>query len=232
MSDLQAWAWLLALGAFHGINPGMGWLFAVALGMQEKRRRAVLRSVVPIALGHALSIGAVALIVVLLQKAVPLEWLVWPSGVALILFGVFKLFRSRHPRWVGMRVTARDLVLWSFLMASAHGAGLMLVPVLLGWSLGADGAGDVPALHGHHGARPDLGPHAQHADAFSAVATGPSLALVALVVHTIGYLMVMLAMAMIVYEWVGVAMLRKAWLNLDIVWALALIVAGAITLSF
>ena len=119
MSDLQAWLALLGLGAFHGINPGMGWLFAVALGLQEQRRSAVLRALLPIALGHALSIGAVVLVLGLLQDQLPDAWLRWPVGVGLALFGLFKLFRSRHPRWVGMRVNFFDLTAWSFLMATA-----------------------------------------------------------------------------------------------------------------
>src|SRR5215207_2351937 len=158
MSDWEAWAALLALGAFHGINPGMGWLFAVALGLQEGRRRAVFRALVPIAIGHALSIGAVVLVVALVQTAVPMEWLRWPIGGGLVLFGGYKLFRMKHPKWVGMKVSFRDLVTWSFLMASAHGAGLMLVPVLLGWSAG-EGGGDASAM-GEGGA--DAGAHAHH----------------------------------------------------------------------
>src|SRR6266540_7281975 len=155
MSDLSAWAALLALGAFHGVNPGMGWLFAVALGLQERRCRAVFESLVPIALGHALSIGAVALVLVLLHDLAPAAWIRWVVGVGLITFGAYKFFRSRHPRWVGMRVGFKDLVAWSFLMASAHGAGLMLAPVLIGWAAG-DGGGSHeahaaaahPARHG------------------------------------------------------------------------------------
>lgn len=260
MSDLQAWAALLALGAFHGINPGMGWLFAVALGLQEGRRRAVFRSLVPIAIGHALSIGAVVLVVGLAQEAIPLEWLRWPIGAGLVLFGGYKLFRMRHPKWVGMKVSFRDLVTWSFLMASAHGAGLMLVPVLLGWSAGeggdagvaGDGASSDASAHAHHhhgmhhggasghdgGAAPsadphaghDAGEHAEHASVIAAVGKGPLLALLATAVHTLGYLAVMLVCAIVVYEWVGLAILRKAWLNLDGVWAVALVITGVATM--
>ncbi len=250
MSDLEAWAALLALGAFHGINPGMGWLFAVGLGLQEKRRRAVFRALVPIALGHALSIGVVVLVVALAQAAVPLEWLRWPIGAGLVLFGGYKLFRMRHPRWVGMKVSFRDLVTWSFLMASAHGAGLMLVPVLLGWSAGEGGdvgmgadagsSGDAGAhAHHHHHAGHDMGAgagehdageHAEHASVIAAVGKGPWLALLATGVHTLGYLAVMLVCAVVVYEWVGLAILRKAWLNLDGVWAVALVITGVATM--
>lgn len=251
MSDWQAWAALLALGAFHGINPGMGWLFAVALGLQEGRRRAVLWSLVPIALGHALSIGTVVLVVALAQVAIPLEWLRWPIGAGLVLFGGYKLFRMRHPRWVGMKVSFRDLVTWSFLMASAHGAGLMLVPVLLGWSagegggdagVGGDAVGGDASTHVHHhhyggheagAAGPDgadAGEHAEHASVIAAVGKGPVLALLATAVHTLGYLAVMLVCAIVVYEWVGLAILRKAWLNLDGVWAVALVITGVATM--
>lgn len=268
MTDWEAWVALLGLGAFHGINPGMGWLFAVALGLQEGRRRAVFRALVPIALGHALSIGAVVLVVGIVQEAVPLEWLRWPVGAGLVLFGGYKLFRMKHPKWVGMKVSFRDLVTWSFLMASAHGAGLMLVPVLLGWSAGEGGeamvdAGDAGATavdagaadasaHAHHhhaghdmGAAPqepapahdaathaghDAGEHAEHASVIAAVGKGPWLALLATAVHTFGYLVVMLVCAVVVYEWVGLAILRKAWLNLDGVWAVALVITGVATM--
>jgi hypothetical protein len=231
VSDLQAWAALLALGAFHGINPGMGWLFAVALGLQEGSGRAVIRALVPIALGHALSIGAVVLVVALARAAVPLEWLRWPVGAGLVLFGGYKLVRMRHPRWVGMKVSFRDLVTWSFLMASAHGAGLMLAPVVLGWSAAdGGGAGDGHAHHHAMAGGPDGGEHAGHASAFAAAGRGPLLALLATAVHTLGYLAVMLVCAVVVYRWVGLAILRKAWLNLDGVWAVALMITGVGTM--
>jgi hypothetical protein len=237
VSDLQAWLALLGLGAFHGINPGMGWLFAVGLGLQEGSGRAVVRALVPIALGHALSIGVVVLVVVLARAAVPLAWLRWPVGAGLVLFGAYKLVRMRHPRWVGMKVSFRDLVTWSFLMASAHGAGLMLAPVVLGWAAAdGGGAGDthVHDAHAHHHAMaagdPGGGEHAGHASAFAAAAGGPLLALLATAVHTLGYLVVMLVCAVVVYRWVGLAILRKAWLNLDGVWAVALMITGVGTM--
>ena len=119
---------ILLMGAFHGINPGMGWLFAVALGLQERRRATVFRALVPIALGHALAIAAVLVFVGSIQVIVPESILHYVSAAVLGAFGLYRLLRSRHPRWVGMRVDFKDLVLWSFLMASAHGAGLMVLP--------------------------------------------------------------------------------------------------------
>lgn len=258
MSDLQAWLALLGLGAFHGINPGMGWLFAVALGLQEQRRGAVLRALLPIALGHALSIGVVVLAIGLLHDVLPDAWVRWPVGIGLAGFGAYKLVRCRHPRWVGMRVSALDLTWWSFLMATAHGAGLMLAPVLLGWGAGTGGAaghghamdhaghGMDPAMMDHAGHAMDpamldhaghaqagmvaLGEHAEHAAALVSAGSTPLLGLAATAIHTLGYLLVMGIIAVVVYEKVGLAILRKAWFNLDVVWAVALMITGVVTL--
>jgi hypothetical protein len=122
---------LFLLGAYHGINPGMGWLFAVARGMQEHRARAVAWSLAPIALGHALSIGVVVLIFQLAKVALPMLHIRVGVAVTLVALGVYKLIRSRHFRWGGMQAGFCDLTIWSFLMASAHGAGLMVLPVVL-----------------------------------------------------------------------------------------------------
>lgn len=129
-----AWPWLalILLGAWHGLNPGMGWLFSVALGLQQRSRSAVFAALVPIALGHALAIGLVVLLVYIVGAVVPFRWLQMGGAAALLLVASWKLWRARHPTWVGMRVSFWDLTLWSWLMASAHGAGLMVVPVLLG----------------------------------------------------------------------------------------------------
>jgi hypothetical protein len=206
------WAGLAALGAFHGINPGMGWLFAVALGMQERRRRGVYRALLPLAAGHVFSVGGAVLGAVALGVIVPLRYLEWGAVAVLLTFGIAKLIRSRHPRWVGMRVGMKDLVLWSFLMASAHGAGLMVLPIVFSMSHIAKATG------GHSG-------HAAHA----AQMVGPGTAVMATLVHGAGYLLVTALVAVVVFEKFGVGMLRKAWFNLDLVWAVALIVtAGAI----
>src|SRR5436305_7999961 len=133
MGTTALWLMLL-LGAYHGVNPGMGWLFAVALGMQERKGSAVARALVPIALGHALSIGIVVLVAALLGMALPLDAIRYPVSAILLGLGIFSLVGHYHPRWVRMQVGFRDLTVWSFLMATAHGAGLMVVPVLLGSS--------------------------------------------------------------------------------------------------
>ena len=219
MRDLWPWLTLFGLGAFHGINPGMGWLFAVALGLQEKRRSAVLAAIPPIALGHALSIGVVVGLLWLAQANLPETALRYGAAAMLFGLGIYRLIRTRHPRWVGMRVNFRDLTLWSFLMASAHGAGLMLAPILLGWSN--------MEYAGH-------GTHAAHMHVLSseqmAVLNGPLPWLMAVVVHTLGYLLVATLLALLVYEKLGVAILRRAWFNLDLLWVIALMISGSLIL--
>src|SRR5580658_4525551 len=187
---LVVWSTLFLLGAYHGINPGMGWLFAVARGMQEHRTRAVAWSLPPIALGHALAIGVVVLIFQLAQVAVPLMYIRIGVAVALVGLGVYKLVRSRHFRWGGMQVGFRELTIWSFLMASAHGAGLMVLPVVL------------------------AGPHVHH----HAAAQGAAGAWATLI-HTLGYFTVTASVALLVYQKFGLAMLRRSWFNLDLIWS-------------
>jgi hypothetical protein len=121
---------LILLGAWHGLNPGMGWLFSVALGLQQRSRRAVFVALLPIAIGHALAIGLVVLLVYIIGAVVPSRWLQIGGAATLFVIAIWKLWRARHPTWVGMRVSFWDLTTWSWLMASAHGAGLMVVPVL------------------------------------------------------------------------------------------------------
>ena len=125
-------ATILLLGAFHGINPGMGWLFAVALGMQERRMRAVWQALIPLTLGHGLAIGAVVLVAAFAGLAVPSASLKLPVAVTLAALGVYRLVRHAHFAGAGMRVGMRGLTVWSFLMATCHGAGLMVLPVFLG----------------------------------------------------------------------------------------------------
>ena len=201
---------MLLLGAYHGINPGMGWLFAVALGMQERSSAAVGRSLLPIALGHGLAIGAVVLLAVVLGTVIPIVYIKVGVAVILLGFGVYCLVRQRHPRGGGLRVGFRDLTTWSFLMASAHGAGFMVLPVLLA-------AG---AAHSAHAAS---GVHVH------SLAT-PTAGLMATVVHTMGYLAVTGLVAWVVYKKLGLALLRRAWINLHLIWAVALILSAAFTL--
>ena len=204
------WMALLLLGAFHGINPGMGWLFAVALGMQENRSAAVWRALLPLGLGHACAIAVALLVVIVAGMVVPTSVLRWPIGGVLIVFGVRRLLRHGHPRWGSMRIGMAGLTVWSFLVATAHGAGLMVVPVWL------QGRQLVESAH--------AGGHGQPAaDLASGVA--------ATAVHGASYLLVTALIAWAVFAKFGVGLLRSAWINVDIVWAAALIVSGCVTLA-
>ena len=222
-AELWPWLALAALGAYHGINPAMGWLFAVALGLQEGSRGAVYRAFIPIALGHTLSVIAVVTIVLLVRALIPFDALKIVGAAILIGYGVYKLVRSTHPRWVGMRVGFRDLTVWSFLMASAHGAGLMLIPILFnlpGFRLPIAEAIDLRDI-----------PHADYMliGAPSGVETVVAQ-FTAISIHTLAMFGVMTVVAVVIYEKVGVAILRRAWFNLDKVWALALVGTGLLTL--
>ena len=220
---IHVWPWiaLALLGAFHGLNPGMGWLFAVALGLQERRVRAVVTALGPIALGHALGNGLAAVAVGALGLVNPQHLLLTLGGAALIAFAVYKVVtRFRHPRWVGMRVGARELVLWSFLMASTHGAGLMLVPVLAG--LRGEGVPSALAHAGHAG-------HAVHQPSAAGDALLPALAAVGL--HSLAMLTVAGVLAVVVYQKLGVEVLRRAWVNLDLIWAGVLVLVGRLALG-
>jgi hypothetical protein len=212
VTPVWPWVLLVLLGAYHGINPGMGWLFAVAIGLQEKSRKSVLRALLPIALGHAVSIALVVAIVGGVEAFAPPRALRTYGAVALIAFGLFKFVRPRsHPRWVGMRIGAGELALWSFLMATAHGAGLMLFPVLIAFPASGHA--------GHAG-------HMQHVAGSGSIARDGA----AVLVHTAAMLLVMGAVALVVYEKLGLAILRRAWMNLDLVWAVAIVAAGLFTL--
>jgi hypothetical protein len=211
-----AWA-LLGLGALHGLNPGMGWLFAVALGMQRRERRAVWRALGPLALGHALAIAAAVAIALGLGVVLPSTGVRWGAAALLVGLGVWQLLRGhRHPnlgRWrVGLRTSGRELTLWSFIVATAHGAGLMAAP----FALRAVESG----ISGHLG-------HAKHAPI--AVASMMSIdwpTLWATSVHTLGYLLVSGLLSMIVYERAAIHLVRRAWINFDLVWAGTLIITG------
>jgi hypothetical protein len=203
---------MLLLGAYHGINPGMGWLFAVALGMQAGTARAVWRALPPIALGHTLAVGAILVAAALAQMLIPLATLRIGVACCLSTLGGYRLWRHRHPRFGGMRVGFRDLTLWSFLMASAHGAGFMVLPFVM--AMPAD------VLASGHA-------HAGHA---AAHATLPFMGARALVIHTCAYLATTALAAQVVYRKLGLVLLRRAWLNMDWIWAGALLITGLVVL--
>ena len=207
------WLGVLLLGAWHGVNPGMGWLFAVALGLQEGRGGAVWRSLSPLAAGHALAVGVAVSVAMLLGQWMPLEPLRWAVAGVLVGFGAWRLLRGRHPRWVGMRVSPRQLATWSFLMASAHGAGLMLMPFVLGKQ--------APAGEEVH--------HLMHAGIVPGLDRVGRLGVETTLAHTAGYLLATGLVALLVYRRFGLRLLGRLWLNLDLVWGGALVATGVLT---
>lgn len=214
MSSLWPWVIIALLGAYHGLNPGMGWLFALSLGLQEKSRRALLRALSPIALGHAVAIALTILALRIAQEAISPRTTKIAVAAALFAMGLYRLLRARHPRGGGMRVGFRDLLFWSFLMAAAHGAGLMLAPIMLAQPM----AGMSHAM-----------PHA----ASSVVTLSIGVLGLAVVVHTLGLLLVAGTLALLVYqsyETSGLRLLQRAWFNFDLLWAAALFVAGVAAL--
>jgi hypothetical protein len=199
---------LFALGAVHGINPAMGWLFAVGIGLHERDRRAVWRALGPLALGHTLAIGVAVLLASTLGMMLPPRLVRWLVAASLIGLGAVRLVRHGHMRWGGMRLSSTELATWSFLMASAHGAGLMVLPIVVG-------ATPPPSHHHVH---------------LAGVSGAAGIEMTAPLIHTLGYLAVTTLLAVVVYEKVGLQILRRAWINLDVIWAGALVVAGVVTL--
>ena len=218
MSDMWLWLMVFLLGGYHGLNPAMGWLFAVALGLQEKSGKAVLRSLLPLGLGHLASVLIIIGFAQAAQFALPMSSVRILAAGSLVSFGLYRLLRARHPRWVGLSVSSGELTLWSFLMASAHGAGLMLLPFVL----------TVPA-------QPLANNHAH----LAMLAGGSPAAAATLMhwyfpvgLHTLGYLLASASLALVVYYKVGIAVLRRAWFNLDLVWVGALLTMGILTLTW
>lgn len=202
-----------ALGAFHGLNPAMGWLFSVARGMQERSRRVLLTSLPPIAAGHLASVAIVAAVVSATESVLAGNVVAITGGVLLVGFGLWRLLSERHFRWAGMRLSTGQLAGWSFLMSSAHGAGLMLLPVLATTTVAGHMAHETPTT------RLDGTP--------AAALEG----LAAAGVHTLAMFAVMAACAIAVYEFVGVNVLRRAWFNMDRLWAAVMVAAGALTIA-
>jgi hypothetical protein len=206
----SAWPWIMlaGLGAFHGLNPAMGWLFAVALGLHRRSRSAVYLALIPIAIGHFLSVVLVAGAFVATGMMVETTVLSRIAGLALIGWAAYHAtYGHRHRVRFGMQVRLAGLAAWSFLMATAHGAGLMLIPALMPICFGG-------------------GADARPTDLAIAGAVAATL------VHSASMLIVTGAVAVTVYEWVGLSILRSAWINVDFLWTLALAAAGVFLLVY
>lgn len=209
MIEAETWPWLvlIGLGVFHGLNPAMGWLFAVALGLHRRSRAVVWGALPPIAVGHVVSTAMVAAAVALLGVVVDQDLVRRLGGMLLIGWGIYhQIYGHRHRVRIGLTTGYAGLAVWSFLMATAHGAGLMLVPALIPLCLA-----DMPVK--------DL------------LASGSiTTAIAAIGVHGLAMLLVTGLVAVIVYEWFGLAFLRRGWINLDLLWTGALIVTGLVLL--
>ena len=202
------WLTVVAIGLYHGLNPAMGWPLAVANGMSERRAGAVFTTLLPLGGGHFAAMAVALLPFALLSLYA--EWsraIRLGAGAVVLLFGVYLLVQRRHPRALA-RIRPSRLAWWSFLAATAHGAGLMLVPFMLKLC-------EVPEEPGTHA-------RMMAAVAQSTLATALAVA----VVHTVAMMAAGLGMAWLVYRYLGLKFLRSAWWNLELVWAASLVVAG------
>jgi hypothetical protein len=211
MSDTPAqlgpWLALAGLGLFHGINPAMGWLFAVALGLHRHSQNVVFLSLVPIVVGHALAVTAV--LVVVLALGLVLHWTILGriAGIVLIGWAIWHaLYGHRRRVRIGMQTGMAGLALWSFLMASAHGAGLMLIPIVVPLCLAATPAQGLT------------------------LNTALPVSLAAVTVHAGTMLATIALISIVVYRWIGVEFLTRGWMNLDLLWTVALGLCGALLL--
>lgn len=210
----SAWLWaaIVASGLYHGFNPGMGWPLAVAAGMMDRNARALLAALVPLSAGHLL-----AMLVMLLPFAMLLALVQWApqiqvaAGLLVVGYGALRLVYPRHPRMLA-RIRPAQLALWSFVVAIAHGAGLMLVPIYLGLCESA-------------------GLDTGHEAAATLVGANLGMALIVSVVHSLAMIAAGGSAAWLVYRYLGLQYLSRSWFNLDTVWAVSLIVVGAIALA-
>lgn len=208
-----AWLWLavVASGLYHGLNPGMGWPLAVSAGLMERNPRALFLALWPLSVGHLL-----AILVMLLPFALLLALVAWQreisaaAALVVIGYGIFRFFDRRHPRALA-RIPPAQLGLWSFAIAIAHGAGLMLVPIYLGLCA-------TPA-HGHDAVGP-------------LVEANLGMAMLVSIVHVVAMITAGGCLAWLVYRYLGLKFVSRSWFNLDTIWAVSLVLVGAVALAF
>jgi len=207
------WLAVVASGLYHGVNPGMGWPLAVSAGLMERSSRALVLALWPLTVGHLL-----AMLVVILPFALLVALVEWQRqvqiGASLLVigFGLFRLVDRRHPRGLA-RIRPTQLALWSFAVAIAHGAGLMLVPIYLGLCRAAD----IDKSHEAVGAL---------------INTNLGMAVLVTVVHSVAMITAGGFSAWLVYRYLGLKFLSRGWFNLDATWAISLILVGALSLVF
>lgn len=205
------WLAVVASGLYHGVNPGMGWPLAVSAGLMERRSGALVAALGPLTAGHLLAMLVMILPFTLLVTLV--QWQLQARiGASLLVigFGVFRLANRRHPR-VLARIRPTQLGLWSFAVAIAHGAGLMLVPIYLGLCRAGD---------------PDTG----HEAADVLINNNLGMAVLVSAVHSVAMIAAGGVLACLVYRYLGLKFVARSWFNLDATWAFSLILVG--TLSF
>ncbi len=210
MNSVTALWWaVIASGIYHGINPGMGWPLAVSAALMERRKSALAGALAALAFGHFLAMTAI-----LLPFSMMTSLVMWQmeirigAGLLVIALGIYLLINRKHPKFLS-RVPPSKLALWSFLAAMAHGAGMMLVPIFLGLCTSAE---------------LDAG----HSAAGTLMANNISAAFLVALVHTAAMTLAGGLFATIIYFWLGLKFLSKTWFNLDVVWALSLIMVGSI----
>ena len=204
---LWPWVVLAGLGCFHGVNPAMGWLFSVALGLHRHSRKIVALSWIPIALGHAAAVALVLFAVLALGLVLNHAVLSRAAAALLLGWALWHAIRGHRQRLrVGMQTGLTGLAFWSFLMSSAHGAGLMLIPVALPLCLAGSPSGQLT------------------------LSSSLPVALAAVGVHTAAMLATIAAVSLVIYDWVGLAFLRSGWINLDLIWIAALGICGLLLL--
>ncbi|MBR7968860.1 hypothetical protein DF146_08610 [Burkholderia cenocepacia] len=210
-ASFALWAAVLASGVYHGLNPAMGWPLAVSNALMTRRGGALVAALGYLALGHALAVFAVMLPFGLLAALLAWQSAIRIGASALVIgFGAVLLIRRRHPRALA-RIPPARLGLWSFAVALAHGAGLMLVPIYLG-------------LCG-------LDQDAGHRAAALLVDAHLGMALVVAAVHAAAMIAAGGGLAWLVYRYLGLKFVSRSWFNLDAVWASSLIVTGALSLG-
>lgn len=205
------WLAVVVSGVYHGLNPGMGWPLAVSAGLLQRNARALVAALGPLTLGHLLAILLVilpfALLLALVEWRQPIQIV---ASLIVIAFGVFRLINQRHPR-VLVRIPLTRLALWSFVVAIAHGAGLMLVPIYLGLCRAAD---------------LDSG----HEAAGALINANLAMAVLVAIVHALAMITAGGILAWLVYRYLGLRFLSRSWFNLDTVWAASLVLVGGVSL--
>ncbi len=205
------WGAVIFSGLYHGVNPAMGWPLAVSAALFERKKSALFKATIALGIGHLFS-----MLIILLPFSILTSFMIWESeirigaGLLVMSLGIYLLINNRHPKFLA-RIPPSKLALWSFLAALAHGAGLMLVPIYLGLCSPED------FDKGHKAASALMGSKLE-------------TAFIVAIIHTLAMSFIGAILATLVYFWLGLKFISKSWFNLDSIWAISLILVGAIGL--